>query len=266
MSGRSAAEQDGRARRRKDLAGWALIALSFVALLGGGAAYSLLRPPPTDPETLCRTDAPLRAHTLILVDATDKLEPRHKKRLSAAIAQERARLTTYDRLTILALRPDQPAEPRVLFSLCLPRDASTANPLFENPARLQARWDENIGKALQAAQRRAGATAPAPVSPIVAAVRAAAADPDFIGPKQRRFVLISDLLENDPAGFSIYRDIAADPAAALARPAALEGASVRVIPLDRSEDAARQDAAKARLWAPFFDASGAADVTWDPAG
>jgi hypothetical protein len=266
MSGGSAAEQDGRARRRKDLAGWVLIALSFVALAGGGAAYTLLRPPPTDAETLCRTDAPLRAHTLILVDATDKLEPRHRKRLSAALLQERAKLAPYDRLTILALRPDQPAEPRVLFSLCLPRDASTANPLFENPARLQARWDESIGKALQAAQRRAGATAPAPVSPIVAAVRAAVADPDFTSAAQRRFVLISDLLENDPAGFSIYRAAAADPAPALARPAALEGVSVRVIPLDRGEDAARQDAARSRLWAPFFEASGATEVSWDPAG
>jgi hypothetical protein len=266
VSGRSAAEQEGRARRRKDLAGWALIAISFIALAGGAAAYSQLRPPPTDSETLCRTDTPLRAHTLILVDATDKLEPRHKKRLAAAIAQERARLSTYDRLTILSLRPDQPAEPRVLFSLCLPRDAATANPLFENPARLQAQWDDSIGKALAAAQRRAGAAAPAPVSPIVAAVRAAAADPDFTGPMQRRFVLISDLLENDPAGFSIYRDVAADPAAALARPAALGGASVRVIPLDRREDAGRQDAARERLWAPFFDASGAAAIAWDPTG
>ena len=61
-------------------------------------------------------------------------------------------------------------------------------------------------------------------------------------------------------------DFSADPAGALARPAALDGASVRVIPLDRGEEAARQDAARERLWAPFFDASGAAAIAWDPTG
>lgn len=255
-------------RRRADLLGGVLLLLALLLLGAAGAAFAMLRPPPVDEATLCRTDAAPAAHTILLVDATDRLEPRHRKRLETAITQERARLAPYDRLTILALRPERPQEPRVLFSMCLPRDAATANPLFENPARLQAQWDESIGKALRSATHRAGAASPAPISPILAALRAAAADPDF-DPRvaKRRLVLISDLLENDPAGYSAYRPMAeADRARATARPAALSDVSVRVITLDRPEDAARQDVARETLWTNFFSASDARDVAWDPTG
>ncbi|MCR6645089.1 MAG: hypothetical protein NVV62_11600 [Terricaulis sp.] len=50
--------------------GAALIGLVMLALGGFGAAAFLLRAPPTDPQTLCRTDAPLAAHTIVLVDST----------------------------------------------------------------------------------------------------------------------------------------------------------------------------------------------------
>jgi hypothetical protein len=47
-----------------------------------------------------------------------------------------------------------------------------------------------------------------------------------------------------------------DPLAALERPRH---------PLDCGDDAARQDAARTRLWAAFFEASGVAGNAWDPA-
>lgn len=251
-------------RRRKDALGWALIGAAFLIVGGVGAAFALLRPPAVDAQTLCLRDAPIAAHTLILVDATDKLAPRHKKRLATLVAQERARLKPYDRLTILALRPDAPQEPRLLFSKCLPRQPSLVNPLFENPTMAQADWDSTIGGALDSAIRRAGGGAGAASSPIAASIRAAAADPDFVTPEtKRRFVLVSDLLENDAHGFSIYRD---DSPPAAMTGAALEGVSLRVVTLDRPEEAARQQAARERFWTPFFAKSGATAVTWDISG
>ena len=252
-------------RKRRDGLGWLLILVAFLALGGLAAAATMLRPPPTDEATFCRTDVPLGAHTLILVDATDRLDARHKKRLDAVITQERARLAPYDRLSILALRPATPQEPRILFSLCLPPDGRMANPLFENPKLIQQRWDERIGKALESAERRAGGSGAARVSPIAASIRAAAADPDFAAPgPTRRFVLVSDMLENDPAGLSIYRND--DPAMMQTRNAALESVTVRVVMLDRPGDEARQDLMRAKFWAPYFAASGAARVDWDPVG
>jgi hypothetical protein len=253
-------------RKRRDGLGWLLILLVFVLLAAGASAAILLRPPPLDEASLCRTDQPLRAHTLILVDATDRFDPRHRKRLDAAIKQERARLQPYDRLSILSLKPDRPQEPRILFSLCLPPDSRFANPLFENPKLIQQHWDERIGKALNSAERRAASSGGARVSPIAASIKAAAADPDFAQDiPHRRFVIVSDMLENDPDGFSIYR-ADADASHAADRPPALGGVDVRIVPLDRPGETTRQDDARKRFWAPFFNASGAASVRWDPTG
>lgn len=180
-----------------------LIVVAMLVLGGLGSAALFLRAPPTDAETLCRTDAPLGAHTIVLVDSTDRLEPRHRRKLRAVLAQERARLGQYDRLTVLRLNVRRPQEPSLLFSKCLPRPPEQTNPLFENARMAQQRWDADFAEALDRALRSAGAAGPARASPIIAGVRAVAADPDFGAEiPHRRLVLVSDLLEHDPQGFS----------------------------------------------------------------
>jgi hypothetical protein len=159
--------------------GVVLIVVAALVLGGLGAASVLLRAPPTDAETLCRTDAPIGAHTIILVDATDRLETRHRRKLQAVLAQERARLGQYDRLTIMRINVRRPQEPAILFSKCLPRPPEQTNPLFENARVTQQRWDEDFAAALDRALRSAGAAGPARASPIIAGLRAVAADPDF---------------------------------------------------------------------------------------
>ncbi len=255
-------------RARKDALGYGLIAALFVALAGAAAAGLALRPPPLDPETLCRTDAPVRAHTLILVDATDTLAPRHKKRVRAAVEGERLRLSPYDRLTLAAVRADAPQEPRLVFSKCLPRDGRAANPLFENAALAQKLWEEQFGEALQRAVRSAESGGRSSASPIVAALHALAGDPDFAPAiPERRLVLISDLLEHTSGGFSLYTD-ASDFAAFTAQddrgPPDLSGVHVRVVPLDRPDQSDRQSAARRTFWVPFFEAADADAVRWDP--
>lgn len=77
-------------------------------------------------------DAPLQAHTIVLVDSTDRFEALHRRKLRAVLARERARLGQYDRLTIMRLNVRRPQEPAILFSRCLPRPPEQTNPLFEN--------------------------------------------------------------------------------------------------------------------------------------
>ncbi|MBI1252598.1 MAG: hypothetical protein GC189_14140 [Alphaproteobacteria bacterium] len=257
-------------KRRRDALGYALLALGLVALATMAAAGILLRPPPIDAQTLCRRDQPVAAHTYILVDATDSLEPRHRRRVRAVLDQERARLNPYERLTIARIRADRPSDPDILASLCAPRSGDVANPLIENPKRLQERWDSDFGAALDRALRRATSRRNAPASPIAAGVRAAAADMDFTASiAQRRFVLISDLLENNPQGFSLYADDA-DFAAFLqsANGAAgapdLAGVDVRIVMLDRDDQIARQRRARDVFWTPYFDAADARTVEFDP--
>lgn len=269
MSGRRSPFAGRRARAKtKDRLGLALIALALLALAAMAAAGLALRPPPTDAETLCRTDRPIAAHTYILVDGTDRLETRHRRRLRAVVTEERARLKPYDRLTIASVRADRPQEPRLIFSLCNPGDGRDANPLFQNTKRAQARWEEAFGAELEKAVRRASGGRAGRASPIAASVRAAAADPDFAPSiPGRRLVLVSDLLEHDPDGFTLYTEDATFAAyrARAGRAADLSGVAVRVVRLDRPAQIARQDAAEARFWSPFFEDADAASVTFDPA-
>jgi hypothetical protein len=156
-----------------------------------------------------------------------------------------------------------------LFSKCLPRPPERANPLFENARMAQARWDEDFAQALDRALRSAASGGPARASPILAGLRAVAADPEF-GPEvpRRRLVLVSDLLEHDPDGFSLYvsgADYAAWRAGAAAGPADLARVDLRVVPLDRPDHAERQAEALDRFWPAYFDAADVQSVSIDPA-
>lgn len=249
--------------------GFVLIGAVMLALGAfGGAAY-FLRPPPTDPETLCRTDAPLGAHTIVLVDASDRLQPRHRRKLAAVLAQERARLAQYDRLTIMRLNARNPQEPSILFSRCLPRPPEQANPLFENARHVQAQWDEAFAQALDRALRTAQSGGTQRASPIVAGVRAVAADPSF-GPEipARRLVLVSDMIEHNPQGFSLYAadaDFAAWRAATPSGPPDLSAVDIRVVPIDRPDQAQRQAHAMNGFWPAFWAAASVQSVSTDPA-
>jgi hypothetical protein len=258
-----------RSAGARNALGVVLIVLAVLVLGGLGAASFILRAPPTDAETLCRTDAPLAAHTIILVDATDRLEARHRRKLRAVMAQERARLSQFDRLTLMRINVRRPQEPSILFSRCLPRPPEQTNPLFENARMTQETWDQDFAEALERALRSAGASGAGNASPIVAGLRAVAADPEFGAEiPRRRLVLVSDLLENNPQGFSLYvsdANYAAWRAAAPSGPPDLARVDLRVVPLDRPDFTERQAAALEQFWPAFFDAADVSSVSIDPA-
>jgi hypothetical protein len=259
----------GRGAGVRNALGVVLIAVAALVLGGLAGASLLLRAPPMDAETLCRTDAPLAAHTIILVDATDRLESRHRRKLSAVLAQERARLGQYDRLTIMRINVRRPQEPAILFSKCLPRPPEATNPLFENARMVQQQWDEAFADALERALRSAGSSGPARASPIVAGLRAVAADPDFGAEiPRRRLVLVSDLLDLDPQGFSLYvsdADYARWRAASPNGPPDFARVDLRIVPIDRPDHASAQARVVEAFWPAFFDAAEAQSVSFDPA-
>lgn len=259
-------------RRRatgRNALGAVLIAVAITALGGLGAAAFLLRAPPTDSETLCRTDAPLQAHTIVLVDSTDRLEGRHRRKLRAVLDQERARLSQYDRLTVMRINVRRPQEPAILFSRCLPRPPEQTNPLFENARIMQQRWDEDFADALAVALRSAQSGGTQRASPVIAGLRAVAADPDFGAEiPNRRLVLVSDLLEHNPAGFSLYvsdADYAAWRASSPQDAPDLARVDLRIVPVDRPTNALEQANVMDRFWTPFFDAADVRSISVDPA-
>ena len=256
-------------RRRKDLLGLGLIAGTLAVLGAVGATAALMRTPAYDAATLCLTDRPPPAHTLVLVDATDRLDVRHQRRLKTVVAQEAAKLPRWGRLTLLTLRPDAENAPRQLFSGCTPGDRTNANPLWENvkglEARKRTRFDEPLDAALNGARGGHGAEG----SPIVEGLYAAASDPDFVAtPRGRRLVLVSDLLQFAPGRFSLYAPdmdwarYQTSPGA-LRTPPRLVDVDVRVVVLERRDKGDAQGAAQAKFWTPYFGEAGAKSVAWE---
>lgn len=133
----------------------------------------------------------------------------------------------------------------------------------------QQRWDEDFAEALDSALRSAQSGGTARASPIIAGLRAVAADPDFGAEiPQRRLVLVSDLLEHDPNGFSLYAapvSFTAWRAASPQGPPDFAHVDLRIVPIDRPDHAERQAVALSEFWPAFFDASDVQTVSIDPA-
>jgi hypothetical protein len=249
--------------------GVVLIVAAMLVLGGLGAATFFLRAPPTDEETLWRIDAPLQTHTIVLVDSTDRLKARRRRKLRAVLEQERAGLGQYDHLTILHLNVRRPQEPAILFSRCLPRPPEQTNPLFENARMAQQRWDEDFPGALDSALRSAQSGGPARAWPIITSLRAVAADPDFgAETSNRRLVLMSDLFDHNLEGYSLYAEDAAFSAwrgSSPQDPPGFARVDVRIVPIDRPDHNERQSVALTEYWPAFFDASDVQTVSFDPA-
>ncbi len=151
---------------------------------------------------------------------------------------------------------------------CLPLPPERTNPLFQNARMTQQQWDEEFQHALDGALRSAQSGGRGATSPILAALRAIAADPDY-DPSipHRRLVVVSDMLEHDPNGFSLYvsgANYASWRTQTHAEPADFSGVDLRVVPLDRPDDAQNQLDALTNFWPAYFDAANVAHVSIDP--
>lgn len=255
-------------RRRQDMLGIALIVAAIALVAGVGAAATLLRTPEYDSETLCLKAGAPPAETVLLVDATDRLDVRHLRRLKTIATQEAARLPRWGKLTVLSLRPDVESAPRTLFSACTPGDRASANPLWENLQRLETQKRTQFDEPLAAALSGARGTRSADGSPIVEGLFAAAAEPGFAAAPKRRLVLVSDLLQYAPGRFSLYQ-AGADwlsyktSPGALRTPPDLADVDVRVVALERRDRGAEQTNAQSAFWTPYFDEAGARSIAWE---
>ena len=202
--------------RRRGAGGRNALGVVLILVCRHAGARRAWAPPPSccarrrqTPKRCAARMKPLGAHTVILVDTTDRLEARHRRKLRAVLAtgaRTARRNTIASRSCASACAGRR--SPSILFSKCLPRPPEQTNPLFENarmvqPAALGRRFC--TARSIDAV-RSAGSGGPARASPIVAGLRAVAADPDFGAEiPRRRLVLVSDLLEHNPTGLFTLR-------------------------------------------------------------
>jgi len=232
------------------------VLLVAAAGLAGGGFYAIhsLKQKRFDPETLCPADG-AKAVTLILIDRTDPLTAAEQTHIRSLTAEARDAAQRGDRLTIKLLRQKDGANETVLDTvadLCNP--GADANPFFENPKRVAARYLNAFVGPMEAALASVKDASPAPASPIAQALRTSVEG--TAGHDGRlKLILISDLMEHT-AGASAYSGTLNEAALKRLIPPStqsqLKGAEVRIGLLARPRQAKLQEAAIA-VWRRFFE-------------
>lgn len=188
--------------RSKDVLG--IFNLIAVAGVLGAISYAalVLQPAEYDPATLCLVgEKP--AHAVMVIDKTDLYTPEQTERIRRRVLDARDRLAIGQRLSLYEL--DQRGElEETQFSLCNPGRGEQINPLYRNPARVEARYQALFEDPLQDVLGDLVEPKNAPASPIIEALARLATeeafDPSTPG---RDIILVSDMLQNS-ALFSVY--------------------------------------------------------------
>ncbi len=235
------------------------VALTLIAAgLAGGGVYAVnrLKLKKFDAATLCPLEGS-KAASLILIDKTDPLTAAEKASALSLAGAEAASAQRGDRITVRLLRRNEGMAGTALETaadLCNP--GAEANPLFENPKRVAARYRNAFREPLDEALASVDGAGSAALSPIAQAIHESLmAVPESPG-QRLKLILVSDLMENT-AEASAYAGTLSEeglrkelPPAVAAR---LQGAEVRILILARPRHA-KQQAAAIAVWQRFFQA------------
>jgi hypothetical protein len=229
----------------------------IAAGLAGGGVYALhrLKMKKIDPATLCPLEGS-RVASVILIDNTDPLTAAEKTRARGFVAEEAAAVRKGDRITVRLLRQMDGAAGIALATdvdLCNP--GAEANPLFENPKRVAARYRSAFREPLDEVLADGPETGPAAASPIAQAIHESLAAVPEAPAQHLRLTLVSDLMEHTPGGASAYAGTLSEAALHKEFPPALaerlRGAEVRILLLNRARYA-KQQAAAIAVWRRLF--------------
>jgi hypothetical protein len=230
----------------------ALILLPAAALVLWGTTDAV---PKIDPETSCPAGV-LDGHRIVLIDATDKLEPTQRDIVMDAVENEVDGAAPYERVTILAVDEKHPRDPHLVLSRCAPQRDSTGP--SENPILLRNNWLSRFHDPLLASAQAAMNAPEQKESPLIESIYGIARRPDFSpAVKFRRLVLVSDMLQNTAALYSQYRE-GLDFAVFARKPLAFQSvpdlSHVEIVNryLDRPRESCIQGEAQKRFWIDYF--------------
>ena len=150
-------------------------------------------------ETLCRLDG--NHQTLkVLVDKTDPWSRQDKESLAALIRRIKGQLTENERLAIYVLDKTGTYSPVPVFDMCNPGRRDQANSLYENPRKVQKRFEEKFQAPLDNVLANLLRPGVAPQSPILESLIALKGSSG----QQERMILVSDMMQNSDT-FTFYR-------------------------------------------------------------
>jgi len=256
--------------RGKDILG--IINILIVAGVLGAISYAalVLQPAEYDPNTLCLAgEQP--AHMGIVIDKTDLYAPEQAAQIEALVLAGRDRLEIGERLSLYELDARGALINTNSFSLCNPGRGNQINPLYRNPARVEARYQALFEGPLQSALSDLVEPKESPASPIIEALADLAVQPEFDASTPRRtIIVVSDMLQNSRL-FTVYGRARSDLAGRLPPPTrvaadleaeygdALAGVRIEIYLIERRGWSAEQRDILQQYWSEVFRQLGMRD-------
>lgn len=238
--------------------------LGLFAISAAAAAFyaaSRLSEPRFDHETLCPLTG-IAGATAIVIDKSDPLTPPQIEAVRREILAARDALPqgAQIRIAVIENAPDgQRAQLRLGLPLCNP--GSEANPLYENPKLVRARYEDAFRAPLERDLAALLTPGTAPSSPISAAVAASVPDMGQMAASHAplRILLVSDLMEHTGQASAYAGTLNAAAIRASfpdAQAPVMAASQVRVLLLPRPAHA-REQAAAETAWREALLAMGA---------
>jgi hypothetical protein len=178
------------------------VVLVAIACLSFGVWY--FRPPLPDAETLCPTTRPITAHTLVIVDRTDRWNPVVGDTLADLLEKAQKETQKFEKFSIVSLDSDLATRP--LFSVCNPGEPNFMTDLYRGRRYTRRDFDQRFVGAAEEVLAEVREPREADASPIVEYMHRWLGSDDFnANVPNRRVILISDMRQNSSA-LSVYRD------------------------------------------------------------
>ena len=248
----------------------ATVLAAIVLIVASIVATTWLTHRPYDEETLCPLDQDY-PRTALLIDATDRLSSNQIERVLEEIGDPRGRFEQYEWVGIFLLNEYNLPVPAVETARCNPGSGDTANPIYENPDRIQQRFEREFVEPLQEAINGLRDLPESPTSPIFEMIRAVALYSELNSTEERRLIIVSDMLQNVPqnsqyssdAPFEVWRETSYGRD--MLQQTSLLGIDVEVLYVRRQEEPSqsRQTTEHTEFWRAYFEAVGASlDNDW----
>ena|SRR5436189_58269 len=191
----------------------AILVVSVAILLvitGGAVAYVMSRGNiPTDSRSLCPRDRAPTEIVAILLDPSDPLGEPQKIKLRAILSRVRDRVSRLGLVEMYRLDSLSSSLPKPTLHLCNPGTGEDLNEIYQNPELARRKWQRFADTLMLEVDRQISAAGQrtSPIFEAIQAVAVRAFDQPSFDNRHKKLVIVSDLLQNVPAGLDMYASI-----------------------------------------------------------
>jgi len=251
-------------KESKEIIGYVIIGVCVLIICILIVSALALKGEEYDPESLCpdKTDA----HTVIVLDKTDTFSKNQQRFILNFINQEKNKLETSEKFSIFTLTENTYMSPEPIFSKCNPGTGKTANKLYQNPRKMQSRFDSFFSKPLKENMNNMLLDNTGSKSPIFEMIRELSLRDDFSNDVGKRtLIIVSDMMHHT-SKFSHYKNRSSyeyfsEKSYAYEVATSLNTVDVKIIYLLRDKLGYVQGPKHLSFWKDYFEDMGAEVAT-----